>query len=1070
MNVSFEAVVRAYPSFMCLGWRRSRVPDLPTGTITLLFTDIEGSTRLLQQVGGLYSRVLTECRDLLRTAFRQWNGHEVDTQGDAFFVAFTHATDAVSAAVHVQRTLAAHSWSANVALRVRIGIHTGEPERSTEGYVGLAVHQAARIMNAAHGGQILLSQTTRDLVEHDLPDRVSLRDMGTHRIKDLQHPSHLYQLVIPGLPDAFPPLRTLDTHSNNLPTQLTSLIGREQEVATVQRLLNREDVHLLTLTGPGGTGKTRLGLQVAAELTDSFVDGVYFVNLAPIRDPSLVIPTIAQTLALKENADQPLTNLLKAYLRDRHFLLLLDNFEQVISAAIQVANLLAACPRLKVIVTSREVLHVQGEHEFAVSPLAVPAPTYVYDLATLSQYEAVTLFISRAQAAKPDFQVTNANAPAVAEICIRLDGLPLAIELAAARIKLLSPQALLARLSQRLLVLTGGARDAPERQQTLRNTIEWSYNLLDPNEQRLFRRISYSFGGSTLEAAEAICTEPGDREEQVLNGVASLIDKSLLQQTEAGEWPRLLMLETVREYALERLAASNEEMEKTWQAHALYYLELAEQAALELRGPQQAVWLERLEIEHDNLRAAMRWVLERWEKWHHGEMALRLGGALEPFWQMRSYLNEGQDFLQRALAGSEGANPSLRAKALNAAGNLALDQYDLTRAEVLCEQSLLLYRELGNKQGIATSLYTLGLVAHLRSQYEVARSLYEESLVLFKEVGDRWGIASALSHVADLAFAQGDYTRSYALIEESLAHFKELSDKWSIGYILLQVVGIASYQGEYARTHALAEESLAIHRELGDKEGIALALHQWGGVFLNQGDYARAGPLLQEGLAIYRELSARRGVAGVLFCLGRVALGQGDYATAQVLLQESLRMFKELDNKWLMTLSLEELGAVVALQGQPVWAARLVGAAEAFREAIGGIPQPANRSNYEHGLEYARNQLGEKVFAKALAEGRTMTPEQALAAQESVTPPIPTSAEPPPDPPVKPSATYPDGLTAREVGVLCLLAQGLTDRQIAEQLIISPRTVNTHLTSIYGKIQVSSRSAATRYAIEHQLF
>src|SRR6266702_3325560 len=479
--------------------------DLPTGTVTLLFTDIEGSTLLLQQLGERYASVLYECRDLLLTAFSGHHGHEVDTQGDAFFVAFARASDAILAALAAQHALTTHPWPEGVAVRVRMGLHTGEPSVVAEGYIGLDVHHAARIMSAAHGGQVLLSQTTRDLVEHDLPDGVSLLDLGEHHLKDLQRPSHLYQLVIVGLPADFPPLKTLDSRPNNLPVQLTPLIGREKEVSAVQNLLQREDVRLMTLTGSGGTGKTRLGLQVAAELSDLFADGVYFVNLAPLSDPTLVVSTIAQTLDLKETGEQLLLDRLKGYLRDKQILVLLDNFEQVVSAALQVADLLAASPKLKVIVTSREVLHVRGEQEFPVPPMAVPDPAHLPDMVALAQYEALALFIQRAQAVKPDFQVTPANARDIAEICVQLDGLPLAIELAAARIKLLPPKALLARLSERLAVLTSGPHDAPARQQTLRNTIAWSYNLLEAQEQRLFRRLSVFVGGCTLEAIETVC-------------------------------------------------------------------------------------------------------------------------------------------------------------------------------------------------------------------------------------------------------------------------------------------------------------------------------------------------------------------------------------------------------------------------------------------------------------------------------------------------------------------------------------------------------------------------------------
>ena len=559
--------------------------ELPTGTVTLLFTDMEGSTRLLQLLGKRYSDVLAECRALMRAAFHQYHGQEVDTQGDAFFVAFARATDAVMAAVAIQRFLASHSWPEDIAVGVRMGLHTGEPERSTEGYVGLDVHRAARIMSAGHGGQVLLSQVTRDLVEQSLPTDVSLQDLGEHRLKDLGYPSHLYQLVIAGLEASFPPLKTLDSYAHNLPIQPTPFIGRAKVVGNIQQQLLRQDVRLLTLTGPGGVGKTRLGLQVAAESGEQFTDGTWFVSLAPLSDPELVIPTIAEILAVREVAGRPQLEHLKVALREKQMLLLLDNFEHVVSAATQVAELISACPRLKVLVTSREALHVRAEREFPVPALALPDPQHLPSLSTLSQYEAVALFIERAQAVKPDFQVTNVNAPAVAEICARLDGLPLAIELAAARTRLLPPQALLTRLGQRLQILTSSLRDAPARQHTLRKTIQWSYDLLPAKEQQLFRRLSVFVNGCELSAIEAICRLLGCESAVVLDEVTSLVDKNLLQQTaQEEEEPRFTMLETIREYGLEALAASRE-MDTTRQAHALYYLALAEEAAPELRWP-----------------------------------------------------------------------------------------------------------------------------------------------------------------------------------------------------------------------------------------------------------------------------------------------------------------------------------------------------------------------------------------------------------------------------------------------------------------------------------------------------
>ncbi len=837
----------------------------------------------------------------------------------------------------------------------------------------------------------------------------------------------------------------LKVRFSNSPAPLTPLIGREQEVVAACSLLQRPEVRLVTFTGSGGVGKTRLGLQVATTLLDDFADGVCFVPLASISDSDLVIATITRTLEVKETGERPLYDLLKTYLQDKHLLLLLDNFEQVVLAAPQISELIAACPYLKVLVTSRAVLHIRGEHEFPVPPLALPDLGHLPDSETLSQYAAAALFLERARASKPDFQLNPANNRTIAEICVRLDGLPLAIELAAVRIKLLPPQALLTRLEHRLQVLTVGTRDVPARQQTLRGMLAWSYDLLDVKEQCLFRRLSVFAGGCTLEAVEAMYATLDDIPVYVLDGVASLIDKSLLQQTEQeGDEPRLLMLETIHEYGLECLSASGE-MEITQKAHAAYYLALSEQAELELRGPQQA------EDEESEQSIGGR------------EMALRLGGALWIFWWVRGHWSEGRNFLERALSASEGAAASVRAKALFAAASLTFIQSDYEWAEALSEESLSLYRELGDQIGIAHSLYLLGTVSWAKGNTAAARSLMERALVLGNEANYKEYVADSLFSLALLANSQGEYIRARSLFEESLAVFREVENKRGIAHSLSQLAQVIFVsQGDQERVHSLIEECLALSREIGFKEGIAASYSLSGQLALGQGDVVTAHSLLEKSVVLYREMGHCHGTAEALAVLGKVEARRGDYAAARSLYEESLTLSGALGEKWVVTLDLVRLGEAVAAQGQLAWAAQLWGASEVLRDAIGVPIPPVELADYEHSVSAARVHLGERAFAAAWAQGRSMTPEQALAAQgqKPVTPPNTA---------VKPSPAYPAGLTPREVEVLYLLAAGLTDLQIAEKLILSPRTVHAHISSIYTKLGITSRSAATRYAIEHNL-
>jgi predicted ATPase/class 3 adenylate cyclase/DNA-binding NarL/FixJ family response regulator len=960
--------------------------------VTFLFTDIEGSTKLWEQHPQTMHAALTRHDALLHQAIDAHSGIVVKTAGDGLHAVFARPINALEATIAAQRALQDESWSTASTLRVRMALHTGVAEVRDGDYYGAALNRVAGLLAAGYGGQILLTRATTELVRDELPPTLALRDLGEQRLRDLFRPEHIFQLVAPDLPADFPLLKTLERSKTNLPAQPTPLIGREQEVAAAAAMLRRPGTRLLTLSGAGGIGKTRLALQVAAELLDDFADGVYFVALASISDPAFVPTAIAQALDIREAGSPALAELLAGYLRDKQLLLLLDNFEHLPKASVVVAELLEVAPRLKVLITSRMRLHLYGEHEYVVPSLTLPDPRHVPSLERLTHYEAVRLFIERAQAAKADFVVTNENAPAVAEICMRLDGLPLAIELAAARVKLLSPAMLLVRLTNRLALLTGGARNLPARQQTLRRTIDWSHDLLDRHEQVLFARLGVFVGGCTVEAASAVCNAAGDLPLDIFDGLASLADKSLLRQGARNDDElRFVMLETIREYAREQLVARGEDA-VLQQHHAAYYLALAEAAVPELQGAQQATWLARLDAEHDNLRAALAWLLEQ----QAVERSLRLAGALVPFWHIRGHLSEGRRWLEAALALAGSGAGTRMAKAAPQPGT-------------------------GHRAALARVLHGAGLLAHMQGDYLAARALYEESLALRRELGDRYGIASALNNLGI----------------------------------------VAHYQGDYATARALHEESLALVREVGDTSGIAASLSNLGNIAFEQGDYVTARALREEGLTLMREVGDTSGIAADLGSLAEITLEQGDYVTARALYEESLTLLRGLGNTWGIAASLEGFAAVSSVQGHAEQALRLAAAAAALRQAISAPLSPAEQAQLERWLVLARQALSETTRTAAWEAGRAMTLEQAIASalEPAPQPPGPTPAK----------ASYPAGLTAREVEVLCLVAQGLTDPQVAEQLVLSPRTINAHLASIYGKLGVNSRTAATRFAIDHNL-
>jgi predicted ATPase/class 3 adenylate cyclase len=947
--------------------------------VTFLFTDIEGSTHLLQRLGESYAAVLKDHQALLRQTFAEYGGVEVDTAGDGFFVAFPTAPGAVAAAAAATRALAAHAWPEGTALRVRMGLHTGSPQLVGDRYVGLDVHRAARIASAGHGGQILLSASTQVLAAQNLPEGTTLRSLGAYRLKDLQHPETITQLVIADLPSDFPPLKTLDHHTHNLPIQPTPLLGREEQVAALAGLLRRADVRLVTITGAGGIGKTRLALQVAAELLEEVPDGVWLVRLSRLVDPDLVLPTIAQTLAVKEVLGQPMARTLSEHLREKQILLLLDNFEQVVAAAPAVADLLAKSPGLKVLVTSRVPLHLRGEHDFALVPLPLPERGRNPPLTMLTQYAAVALFVERASAAQSDFAVTASNAPAIAEICARLDGLPLAIELAAARVKILPPEALLARLSSQLQLLTGGPRDLEARQQTMRATIAWSVALLVPEVQVLFRRFSVFVGGATLEAIEAVCRTPEGTlplAVNVLDGLDALVDQSLVQQRAEGGEPRFGMLHVIREYALEQLAASSE-LASLQRAHALHYLQIAEQASPVLDGPDQIQMLIRLEREHDNLRAALTWTLERGEV----ETTARFVVALNVFWESRGHWIEGRRWVTQALRAGERLPPRLHAQLLWWAGHLAFFQGDYATAAHHLQESLTLCRRGDNPAGAARALNGLASLAIHQEHFAQAQHLLDEALKLGQEGGDLAQVAETFSTKAGLAETLGDYHGALRFDERALELWEGLGDlhlaagtRRSIGWSRLLL-------GDGAAGEALIQEALAVHQQMSDTNCTALALGHLGMAALDRGAVDEALPLLAQSLTLFQELMRKAVVARAWIRLGLAHSAAGHVEDAEAAYLAGLLLERDLGNNQESAACLAGLAEVALAQGRPERAARLLGAATQALRSVGAAPLPLPpqlRVQREQVATRAREALGEAAWDTAFAAGEARALDEAL--------------------------------------------------------------------------------------------
>lgn len=942
--------------------------ELPAGTVTFLFTDVERSTEMVQRLGdAAYGDLLKTHRALLRTAFTTHHGREVDTQGDAFFVVFADARDAVRAALAIQDALATHPWPSGAQIRVRTGLHSGTAVIVGNAYVGVDVHRAHRICAVGHGGQVVLSQVTSLLVADALPAGVRLQDLGEHRLRDLRRPERIFQVVHPHLPPALPPLRSLSVLPHNLPVQLTSFIGRDREISEVKHLL--ANTRLLTLTGPGGSGKTRLALQAAAESLHAYPDGVWLAELAALADPDLVRSAVAAALDVREETGRPLQTTLVDALQNKRLLLILDNCEHLVEACAQTAeSLLRAVPDLTILATSRERLGAAGETSYLVPPMSVPDVRRPQAPEDLVKIEAVRLFIERAASIQPGFSLTPAAAADVARIVHTLDGIPLAIELAAARVRVLSVPQIAQRLQDRFHLLTAGGRTAAPRQQTLQATMDWSYDLLSEPERALLRRLSVFASGATLDAVEAVCVggEVGLRD--TVDLLSRLVDKSLVVAEETNGARRYWLLDTVSAYAREKLSAAGE-TPAFRRHHAGWYQRLVEQAEPHLETPDRR-WMDRLETEHDNIRAALDATITP----GGGEDALRFAVALHRFWHIRGYWTEGRRWLEAALAANPHASPGLRAKALARIAAFAQHQGDYRRAQALAEEGLGLYQALGDPRGMADVLNTLGNIAYHQGDYDAARKLHEASLARGRDAGDKYGIASSLVNLAIVADHLGQYEQAVAWCRDSLTIFREIGDPRGTAFALSVLGTLASDQGDYTTARPLFEESLALQRTLGDRHGMAGTLVSLGRVLLAQRNFSASRTALGESLTLRRELGSRHGIAASLWAQGHLARLEHRRDDALARMRESLELRRSLGDKTGIAECLEELAHWSVTPGRAVV---LMGAAEALRRTTGARRSPPADRAFAELLASIRASAGDKMFDAEWHRGQTLGPEAA---------------------------------------------------------------------------------------------
>jgi predicted ATPase/class 3 adenylate cyclase len=950
------------------------LPTPPTGTVTFLFTDIEGSTKLAQKYPGQWEALRQRHHAILHKSIQAHDGTIFQDIGDGLCAAFHTAPQALEAAVQAQLALQQEVWEP-VPVKVRMGIHTGAAQLNNDGlrtdylgYTTLAL--TSRIMSAGHGGQILLSGATRELVRDFLPANTEMIDLGEKRLKDLLRPEHLSQLTPAGLPKIFPPIKTLEAFPNNLPMQLTTFVGREKEIGEVKAEL--ETHRLVTLTGSGGTGKTRLSLQVAADLLENFEQGVWFVELAPLADPALIPQTIQAAIGITEQPGKMPLDILKEYLVDKQTLIVLDNCEHLIEDSSKVADaLLHAAPGLKVLASSREALGVRGELSYPVPSLSLPDPKHMPEMEALSQYEAVRLFIDRALLVSPHFTVDKDNAPFIAQVCYRLDGIPLAIELAAARIKMMSLEQISARLDDRFRLLTGGARTALPRQQTLRALIDWSYDILTDTERLLTRRLSVFAGGWTLETAEEVCSGEGIQSYEVMDLLGQLLNKSLVSVIECSDCGvmRYRMLETIRQYAREKLLEAGGS-ESIYRRHLAYFSKLAEQAGPELTRSDQVKWLDQLEDELDNLRKALEWALAS-----DVPAGLRLLVASAPFWEARVHPRELSDWLGELLERYP-AEDVLRTRALALRAWWLALQDDFSQARTLLDQSLQLSRRISDRQDEAYSLLGLGVLTTTQGNHASGIPIVEQSLAIYEELGDMLGQANANGW---LTLNHNDLERSKALAAKSLQLNRQMGHLAGIAGSLGELARRMIWGGDMVTPLPLMDEARRLFHDLRDPAGEAEILQIYGTLAYWQGNYASSYASYKESA----ELADRSGTVlfihwsriGMAYALFR----QGNLEQARELFIFCVINYQKVGDIIAVVFTLEGLAALDLTTGRLPRAVQLFAWADVMRIKVGDHRPPVEQVAVDKDQAVLRSQLDEKTYAMLSAQGQALTFDQAVA-------------------------------------------------------------------------------------------